>query len=246
MTFDIESLERATLDAVAPSRVEALPGWLLPFDRSTVGRAISAVPLQHHDLDREAVHAIEARYKTQNLRAQFRIANVDGLSEIEACLQGLGYRAHQPTLTMVCSNLDWHQTQSEWTVHVSATAIPAWQSVYLANDFDPVDGANRVKALSRSNCVHYAWIEGASETIAAATVSMSQGWMSLHGLRTLQSVRGQGCATALIQTLGKFARLQGLDKCFLQVEETNTPAISLYRRFGFETAWRYRYWRKVD
>jgi hypothetical protein len=40
MNTEIESLERATLDAVAPASVGSLPGWLLPFDKSTVGRAI--------------------------------------------------------------------------------------------------------------------------------------------------------------------------------------------------------------
>jgi hypothetical protein len=47
MEIDIESLERATLDAVAPETVESLPGWLFPIDRTTIGRAISAVPLRH-------------------------------------------------------------------------------------------------------------------------------------------------------------------------------------------------------
>jgi len=44
---DIEAIERATLAAVAPERIEALSGWLLPLDPGTVGRAHSAVPLHH-------------------------------------------------------------------------------------------------------------------------------------------------------------------------------------------------------
>ena len=46
-SFNIANIERATLAAVSPQAVEELPGWLLPFDTSTVGRAISAVPLTH-------------------------------------------------------------------------------------------------------------------------------------------------------------------------------------------------------
>ena len=48
---DIEAIERATLDAVSPERVESLPGWLLPMDSGTVGRARSAVPLSHGNAD---------------------------------------------------------------------------------------------------------------------------------------------------------------------------------------------------
>jgi hypothetical protein len=40
---DIEAIERATLAAVSPRRLEELPGWLLAFDEGTIGRARSAV-----------------------------------------------------------------------------------------------------------------------------------------------------------------------------------------------------------
>ena len=70
---DIESLERATLDAVAPPAVEELDGWLLPFDRSTIGRAISAVPLRHDAGPVVVVQAMQARYAAHDLRAAFRV-----------------------------------------------------------------------------------------------------------------------------------------------------------------------------
>jgi ribosomal protein S18 acetylase RimI-like enzyme len=56
-------------------------------------------------------------------------------------------------------------------------------------------------------------------------------------------MRGLGCARSLIAALGKLAASKGLERCFLQVEEENTPAIHLYSSQGFETAWRYHYWR---
>jgi hypothetical protein len=39
---DIEALERATVDAVAPDAVVQWPGWLLPMDGGTIGRAEAA------------------------------------------------------------------------------------------------------------------------------------------------------------------------------------------------------------
>jgi hypothetical protein len=61
---DITNIERATLAAVSPQTVEELPGWLLPFDTSSVGRALSAVPLSHDFEQGGAVLVanIEARY----------------------------------------------------------------------------------------------------------------------------------------------------------------------------------------
>ena len=43
----IEAIERATLDAMPPQRLERWGDWLLPFDNGTVGRSHSAVPLRH-------------------------------------------------------------------------------------------------------------------------------------------------------------------------------------------------------
>ena len=60
---DIASLERAALDEVAPLSVREMPNWLLPLDRSTIGRATSAVPLLHEGLTTDALDSIEATYK---------------------------------------------------------------------------------------------------------------------------------------------------------------------------------------
>jgi hypothetical protein len=36
--FDIEALERATVQVVSPQQLWELPGWLVPVDQGTVGR----------------------------------------------------------------------------------------------------------------------------------------------------------------------------------------------------------------
>lgn len=244
METEIESLERATLDAVGPAEMHTLPNWLLPFDRSTVGRAISAVPLRHTDLDPALIAEIEAHYAQRGLKTQFRIANVPGLAVLNQGLLGHGYTPQQPTLTLVGSVSAWPAAVAGTKVLLRTQPTQAWTSVYLSEDFDPVDGANRVRALSRGQGLVYASLSDASGPIAAGTASFSQGWASLHGLRTVARARGQGCARALIAALGQQARDRKVERCFLQVEEGNTPALRLYRSLGFQTAWLYHYWRK--
>jgi GNAT superfamily N-acetyltransferase len=131
-----------------------------------------------------------------------------------------------------------------WTVKVAQRPSEEWKAVYLSEDFDAEDGANRVVALSRSTFLVYAHLIDHSGPIAAGNASFSQGWLGLHGFRTVTQMRGKGCARSIIAALGKVAASKNIERCFLQVEEDNAPAIHLYRSLGLQTAWRYHYWRK--
>lgn len=241
---DIASIERATLDAVAPPAVEEIENWLLPFDTSTIGRAKSAVPLRHHLLDAAQLAYIDSLYSARSLQAAFRVADVAGLSNIHTELQHLGYLAQQPTLVQVATVQQMRQICDGTPADVSTTPTTAWSAVYLGDGFDPVDGAHRIQALSRSRHVVYASVQELGQPLAAGTASLSQGWASIHGMRTAVFCRGRGLAARVLAGLADAATQRGLERVFLQVEEDNTSALALYRRAGFRTAWRYHYWRK--
>ena len=78
--------------------------------------------------------------------------------------------------------------------------------------------------------------------MAAGAGSYSNGWASVHGMRTDQAHRGQGLAGRVLAALADEAARRGLDRTFLQVEAGNEAAQALYRRAGFTTAWAYEYW----
>ena len=53
-----------------------------------------------------------------------------------------------------------------------------------------------------------------------------------------------GGRTLLSLALERAVQARGVERVFLQVEEGNLGARSLYRRAGFTQAWRYFYWSR--
>ena len=237
---DLESLERATVEAVAPPEILEIGGWLVPLDNGAIGRAKSAVPLSH-DLGPEALDEIEAAYRQRGLSAGFRVADIDALEPVRADLSRRGYAAQQPTVfkTGLVSELAMF---TEASATILTTPDDAWAAIFVGEGFDPVDGANRVAALARSPDALYAAAGEGGETQAVGVMTFGHGWAGFHGMRTALAHRGKGLASNILAALGQAARARGVERVFLQVEEGN-PARRLYRKAGFTQAWRYRYWR---
>ena len=246
---DVEAIERATLAAVAPHDVDEIPGWLIPFDAGTVGRAHSAVPLRHDaSIQAADVASIVERYRARGLRPSLRIAAVPALVHLDAALTAQGLKPTQPTLTCVARVADLlDATQAATAAEFSASPSPAWSQVYLGEGFDPVDGASRVQALSRATGSLYAHSvdphSNQAPVVATGVGSYGLGWLGIHGMRTLATHRKQGHASRILRALALQAQARGLQSAYLQVEDGNQSALRLYESLGFTMAWRYIYWR---
>lgn len=239
---EIEAIERATVAAVAPPQVLEINGWLVPLDAGTVGRARSATPLSH-EASPAALDAIVDAYRSQGLPPAFRIADVDGLAEVRAALEARGFAPASPTWVKTAEALVLSGF-CEARAELLARPDGAWGEVFLGDGFDPEDGAHRVQVLTRSPDALYGAVREAGRTLAVGALSFGHGWAGIHGMRTAFAARRRGYAGRLLAAFGGAALSRDVRDVFLQVEEDN-PARSLYRRAGFEAAWRYRYWRQA-
>lgn len=243
---DVENIERATVNAVSPQAVEEVHGWLLAFDSGTVNRAKSAVPLRHlavPDAGR-LIEGVETRYAARGLAAQFRLASVPCFDGLREELRRRGYRAEQPTLVQLAPVQAVRAVSAE-RAEVDAAPDAAWAALFMGEGFDPADGASRVAALARAAGSLYASVREGGQTVAAGAGAFSQGWLSVHGMRTAPARRGRGMAGRILAALAEAAMARGVARCFLQVEQANTAAQAVYRRAGFGTAWAYEYWRRA-
>ena len=240
----VENIERATVAAVSPEEVQELDGWLLAFDRGTIGRAQCAAPLAHLACDLRVIEQIEAQYATRGLPAVFRLATNACFDALRWELEQRGYAAAKPTWVQTATVQAMRRVTDEPMAEVDQTPDAAWTALFLGEGFDPVDGASRVDSLSRSPSNVYASVRDAGHTLAGGAASFSHGWASVHGMRTVLNHRGRGLAGRVLAGLAQAAIERGLEQVFLQVEANNSAAQALYKRAGFTTAWTYEYWSK--
>ena len=254
---DIEALERVTVDAVAPDAVVQWPGWLLPMDGGTIGRAHSAVPLSHPQTPQAQtqqaadVASIMAMYLGQGRAPAFRLP--DTSTHLHRALEPMGFQRVEPSWVMTGSVTALGQTPlpaqglpPDLQVDALQHPTPGWQAVFLGPGFDPVDGAHRVRNLSRAPGTVFVSAGLGGETVACGTASFGHGWLGIHGMRTAQVHRGQGLATAVLRAMASQAAQRGVHRVFLQVGAANTAAMALYQRAGLTFAWPYAYWKRVD
>lgn len=243
---DIEAIERATLSAVAPERLESRDGWLLPMDPGTVGRAHSAVPLHHGFHDPSLIGEIARRYQGAGFRPVFRLPDLPAFGAWWPALEARGFRREQPTLTQT-GPLEGLLALADHADGVSLEPRPddAWMAMFLGEGLDPVDGAYRSSALARAEGTLFVSLREGGQTLACGAACYAQGWLSMHGLRTAASQRGRGLAGRMIRAMALEAQHRGITRAFLQVDGSNAPALALYGRAGMTTAWSYAYWRLV-
>lgn len=240
---DIASLERATLQAVAPEQLHTWPGWLLPMDSGSVGRARSAVPLGHERADPAVLDAIVDAYRHHGSPPAFRLPDLPAFAGLHDRLTGMGFVREQPTLTQVGRVEDLLAVHPGPAAELRHSPDAGWTCMFIGEGFDATEGASRARSLARARGTLYASARENGQTVACGAAAFGPGWLGVHGMRTAVSHRGRGLAARLLHTMALEASRRGVERVFLQVVAGNAPALALYRRAGLSTAWSYAYWR---
>jgi GNAT superfamily N-acetyltransferase len=77
--------------------------------------------------------------------------------------------------------------------------------------------------------------------VGAGQVALDDGLAGIFDVVTAESARGQGVATRVVERLLSWAWEHGAGQAYLQVDAGNAPALTVYRKFGFDTVYRYHY-----
>lgn len=242
----IVALEDVSALAWPAFETARLGGWRLHAANGYTGRANTCWALEPPDRPVEAaLDAVEAWYAERGRPPRFK--TVDGATEpadLPARLAARGYAPDTETLVMVGPLAQ----AGDAGVILEDAPGEAFQAVLFDTLYrDLGDAEERLAILRRiAPQVKFGRIEVAGVPVAVGVCAFAFGWAGLAAMRTRADHRRQGLAGRLISALLSDARAAGATRAYLQVEEANSGAISVYRAHGFEPAYAYRYWAKPD
>ncbi|MET7865877.1 GNAT family N-acetyltransferase [Micromonospora taraxaci] len=81
----------------------------------------------------------------------------------------------------------------------------------------------------------HVYVDGALVAVGRGTVTGEGRWLGLSLIEVVPAARRQGLARRVIHELTAWGVSAGATHAFLQVEQHNTAAVTLYRRLGFTT-----------
>jgi N-acetylglutamate synthase len=238
---EIRGLEERALNAWPALQTVLMEGWILRFSQGYTKRANSAC-----SVDRDAAplavigEEIEGLYARHGQKAIFRLNPFTREGDI-AWLAGRGYREIEPTAIMTAS-LDGALSRDP-AVMLADTADEAWISGFAAgNRYGPAVRPTLAKMLAaiRPRAL-YATLHEENRPCGYGLAVIERGRVGLFDILIEENRRGRGFGRRLVCGMLAAASDAGVTSAYLQVLETNTPAIALYRSIGFAKAYGYVY-----
>jgi GNAT superfamily N-acetyltransferase len=237
---EIRLLDGLAADALPAQLQRPLDGWLLraspdaPFRRTNSVLALGG----GHTGFGDDVTAVETFYATFGLPARFQVSPASQPAELDDLLVARGYAVEAPVVIAIVDAADVAGPRGA----VSDGSDPAsFRHAAAVFEDDPAAAA-RIEGFAtllaegdREAAV--AVVDDAAVGIAVA----DRGWAGIFGMRTRPERRRSGLGRRTVGALAAWAVEQSAARLYLQVEEDNAAARSLYARLGFADAYGYHY-----
>lgn len=249
------------LDRIAsntwPAEISAyIDNWQLRATQGVTKRANSVLAIGEYPRTADWLPLIEQFYSDKGLPAIFQISDASppGLDEK---LDSQGYVHDLPCLMMFA---DAQETAAlaqqklllkphaplatEWVNEVD----DEWLEAFLTlENYD-----KSLKECYRGICDRISKTKGFvkiikdNQIIAVGTAIVEGEWAGFLNVVVSEKERGQGLSYNLIHALSSWSLEHGAAQQYLQVVASNTAAVSLYEKLGYQTKYRYHYRIKYD
>lgn len=238
------SLEDLCLSAWPAPRQLHHRGWVLRFGGGHSGRANAVTAITASPpVDPAFIAWCETEYRRHGLAPQFRLTPLCPPDMAEK-LAAAGYSMREESLVLV-AELPSAQAPDA-SVRLQSFADDAWLAAYRSMVPVPEAEMPALRAILGAIAVPatYATLWSDGKPVAACLGVVDRGWLGLYKVATHPQARGQGHGARLLRAILSVAATAGAKRAYLQVGSGNVPALSLYHRFGFTTAYDYAYARR--
>jgi GNAT superfamily N-acetyltransferase len=240
-------IEEAGLNAVQTQRQVFYDGWVVRLSpgKAKRGRSVNAHFGSTLPLDAKIDHC-ERLYASRGLPTLFRITPVQHPSTLEAALDARGYVAFDWTFVQLMPLVrppDVARRDGDADIVLSTPAIPAFVDAVGTMRGSPAGQRDahleRLANTPLPMLALLATLDGV--TVGAGQVALDGSLAGVFDVVTGEAARGRGIATRIVERLLAWAWEHGATHAYLQVESGNAPALRIYQRFGFVTAYEYHY-----
>ena len=241
-------LEEMALNASGAFQSLLYDGWLLGHRAGPTKRLRCINPTYRSSLplERKLSYCIDF-YRAAGLPAIFRMLPFAQPAGLDAFLAERGWAEFERTLVLRAS-LAAAIALPAPAVEVELVAMAAWVEATrvllgIASEALPrlVD-----RAASYPLPQIGALVRRGDEVVACGLAKVEEDHVGLFAVCTAPGLRGKGLGRAIVGALLADAQRRGARTAYLQVTAQNAPALALYRRFGFETAYDYWYRARPD
>jgi GNAT superfamily N-acetyltransferase len=242
--LDLRRVEEASLNALQTQRQYFYDGWVLRVSPGKARRARSVNPHFGSTLPvAEKIAYCERLYRARDLPVLFRMTPFVQPANLGEELAARGYEAFDPTHVQVAA-LDRPPEPRECDgIEVAMPGIDAFADAValLQESTREQRDAYHERMANTPQPARYLMAVHEGRAVGVGTAMLEDGLAGIFSMATAPDMRKRGVASALLARLLAWAWEHGAAHAYLQVEARNEPALAVYRRFGFATAYTYHY-----
>jgi GNAT superfamily N-acetyltransferase len=223
-------------------------GWLLRFAEGYTKRSnsVQAIYPGHSEHLDGKISFCEAMYSKADMDTVFKITPfVPG--DLDSRLESRDYSLLDPTSVKVLNRLDLLNEPIMKRVEIEEELTDAWLDTM--SHFNQISDPNKMitrqllssRFLTKGFCTLYR----DSIPVACGLGVIEQNHVGLLDVVTHPDHRNQGFGEQLILHILHWARAKGASRSYLQVVQSNAPAVRLYDKLGYQEIYTYWYRHKM-
>lgn len=241
----IRKLEELSLNAWPALQTMLYDGWVLRWADGYSKRANSVNPLYSSSEEIESKIAVcEAFYHSRALDVVYKITPCSQPADLDAVLEQKGYATcdHTSLQWLELTNLPEPKLHS---VQVENRVSEEWLDPFCRfsnkTERDKQTMKNMLSSIPAKTC--FLSLKKAEEVVACGLGVLEGNYMGIFDIVTDTNYRKQGLGEQLMLNLLHWGKSEGATYAYLQVVQTNQPALHLYEKLGFQE--QYTYWYRV-